>query len=173
MKKSSIPNSMPKTVSPRGGSSEELPPTLFTSSTGQVIVGSTTVNPSGGPIGTTHVLTVEVLDDWEDQVPRVTVRTTQVAEVRMSTNSPLTLRMKDCIKSSWCLSGTVVRFEPTVLPFASGRSMVKSSKPTTPASPKRRRAVSNSDTLTRAKMVDIVISGLGYTKELQEIIFNV
>lgn len=59
------------------GAAEELPSTTIDlhSSTGQVIVGSATVTPAGGPIGTEHILTVEVLDDWEDQVPRVTVRT--------------------------------------------------------------------------------------------------
>lgn len=59
------------------GVAEELPSTTVDlhSSTGQIIVGSATVDPSGGPIGTTHVLTVIVSDEWEDQVPRVTVRT--------------------------------------------------------------------------------------------------
>jgi hypothetical protein len=45
------------------------------SSTGQIIVGTATVTPAGGPVGTSHVLTVIVDDEWEDQVTRVTVRT--------------------------------------------------------------------------------------------------
>lgn len=59
------------------GVEEELPSNTVDlhSSTGQIIVGSATVDPSGGPIGTTHVLTVIVADEWEDQVARVTVRT--------------------------------------------------------------------------------------------------
>jgi hypothetical protein len=70
-------NAKDDVISIEVGAVEELPPTTIDlhSSTGQVIVGSATVTPGGGPIGTTHVLTVEVLDDWEDQVPRVTVRT--------------------------------------------------------------------------------------------------
>ena len=45
------------------------------STTGTVEVGTATVNPGGGPIGTEHTLTVEIFDDWEDDVNRVSVRT--------------------------------------------------------------------------------------------------
>ncbi|MEL6341576.1 MAG: hypothetical protein AAFV53_00485 [Myxococcota bacterium] len=47
----------------------------LTSSTGQVVVGQATVDPSGGPVGTEHTLSVEVFDDYEDAVQRVQVRT--------------------------------------------------------------------------------------------------
>lgn len=59
------------------GADELLEPSSIelTSTTGSVVVGSATVDPSGGPIGTEHQLTVEVSDDYEDQVARVSVRT--------------------------------------------------------------------------------------------------
>ena len=40
------------------------------SSTGQVIVGSATLTPGGGPIGTEHQLIVEVENTWETEVSR-------------------------------------------------------------------------------------------------------
>jgi len=45
------------------------------STTGTVEIGSASVDPGGGPIGTIHTLTVEVFDDWENEVSRVSVRT--------------------------------------------------------------------------------------------------
>ena len=45
------------------------------STTGSVVVGTATVDPGGGPVGTEHRLTVVVDDAYEDQVVRVTVRT--------------------------------------------------------------------------------------------------
>jgi hypothetical protein len=48
--------------------------TLF-SSTGEVTVGTATVDPDGGPIGTEHVIVVEVEDAYENVVDRVSVRT--------------------------------------------------------------------------------------------------
>lgn len=45
------------------------------STTGTVEIGSASVDPGGGPIGTIHTLTVEVFDDWENDVSRVSVRT--------------------------------------------------------------------------------------------------
>lgn len=47
----------------------------LTSTTGSVVVGQATVTPAGGPVGTEHELTVEVFDDYENQVDRVSVRT--------------------------------------------------------------------------------------------------
>lgn len=41
------------------------------SSTGQVIVGTATISPDAGPIGTEHELVVIVEDTWEAQVERV------------------------------------------------------------------------------------------------------
>ena len=48
--------------------------TLY-SSTGEVTVGSATVTPDGGPIGTEHVIVVEVENAYENVVDRVSVRT--------------------------------------------------------------------------------------------------
>jgi hypothetical protein len=45
------------------------------STTGARVVGSVVVDPGSGPVGTDHEVTVEVLDEWEDEVGRVTVRT--------------------------------------------------------------------------------------------------
>jgi len=45
------------------------------SSTGSVVVGTATVDPAGGPVGTEHTVTVEVSDDYENDITRVTVRT--------------------------------------------------------------------------------------------------
>ena len=45
------------------------------STTGTVEIGTATADPGGGPIGTEHTLTVEVYDDWENDVSRVSVRT--------------------------------------------------------------------------------------------------
>ncbi len=39
------------------------------------VIGSASVSPGGGPIGTTHFITVVVEDEWENHVGRVTVRT--------------------------------------------------------------------------------------------------
>jgi hypothetical protein len=48
--------------------------TLY-SSTGEVTVGTAKVDPDGGPIGTEHVIVVEVEDAYENVVDRVSVRT--------------------------------------------------------------------------------------------------
>jgi hypothetical protein len=45
------------------------------STTGEVIVGTAEVDPGGGPIGTEHEIVVIVVDDYEEIVDRVTVRT--------------------------------------------------------------------------------------------------
>jgi hypothetical protein len=47
----------------------------LTSTTGAVQLGTGTVDPSAGPIGTIHTITVYVLDDYAGDVDRVTVRT--------------------------------------------------------------------------------------------------
>lgn len=46
----------------------------LTSSTGEVLVGIATVDPGGGPLGTEHAVVVEIYDDYEDIVDRVSVR---------------------------------------------------------------------------------------------------
>lgn len=45
------------------------------STTESVEVGSLTVSPGGGPVGTEHAIVVVVEDDFEDQVDRVTLVT--------------------------------------------------------------------------------------------------
>jgi hypothetical protein len=49
--------------------------TTLTSNTGAVEVGSGTVDPGGGPIGTLHTVEVVVSDDYAEDVGRVTVKT--------------------------------------------------------------------------------------------------
>lgn len=43
------------------------------STTGSIIVGTATVDPGSGPVGTLHTLTVNVYDDYEDVVERVQI----------------------------------------------------------------------------------------------------
>lgn len=43
------------------------------STTGAVVVGSVTVDPGSGPVGTDHRITVRVLDTWAEIVRRVTL----------------------------------------------------------------------------------------------------
>lgn len=45
------------------------------STTGTVEIGTATADPGGGPIGTEHTLIVEIFDDYENAVSRVSVRT--------------------------------------------------------------------------------------------------
>ena len=59
------------------GAAEELDPVsteLHSSVTG-IVVGSATVTPGGGPIGTQHSILLVVDDEWENEVGRATVRT--------------------------------------------------------------------------------------------------
>ena len=49
--------------------------TAITSSTNEVDVGIAFVDPGGGPLGTDHGIVVEVFDEYETSVDRVTVRT--------------------------------------------------------------------------------------------------
>lgn len=46
----------------------------LSSSTGEVVVGEIEVDPGGGPVGTEHAVVVEIFDDWENIVDRVSVR---------------------------------------------------------------------------------------------------
>lgn len=45
------------------------------STTGQVVIGTATVDPGGGPIGTEHAIVVEIADEYENMVDRVSLRT--------------------------------------------------------------------------------------------------
>ncbi len=47
----------------------------LTSSVTGLVVGSASVSPGGGPIGTEHTILVVVEDEWEHDVGRVSVRT--------------------------------------------------------------------------------------------------
>ncbi len=60
------------------GASDVLDPVSapLHSSTGEVEIGSGTVDPGGGPIGTEHRVVVELFDDYDQDIGRVTVRTT-------------------------------------------------------------------------------------------------
>lgn len=44
------------------------------STTGSVLIGTATVDPSSGPVGTEHTITVEIFDAYENMVDRVSVR---------------------------------------------------------------------------------------------------
>lgn len=59
------------------GAADVLPAvsTTLHSSTGEVEVGSASVDPGGGPIGTTHTVLVSVASDYAADVGRVSVRT--------------------------------------------------------------------------------------------------
>lgn len=46
----------------------------LTSTTGEVVVGHAEVDPGGGPLGTDHAIVVEVYDEWENIVDRVSIR---------------------------------------------------------------------------------------------------
>lgn len=46
---------------------------VLRSTTGSVEIGSVTVDPGSGPVGTRHGITVLVTDDYEDDVTRVVV----------------------------------------------------------------------------------------------------
>lgn len=46
----------------------------LTSNTGSVEIGQGTVDPAGGPIGTTHTITVEVYEDYASDIDRASVR---------------------------------------------------------------------------------------------------
>lgn len=45
------------------------------STTGEVVIGTATIDPSAGPIGTEHALVVVISDNYEHLVDRVSVRT--------------------------------------------------------------------------------------------------
>lgn len=53
----------------------EVSSVVLTSSTGAVEIGTATVSPSAGPIGTIHTARVEIVDEYAGEIDRVTVRT--------------------------------------------------------------------------------------------------
>ena len=53
----------------------EVASVVLTSSTGTVELGTGTVSPSAGPIGTIHTVTVEVVEEYAADIDRATVRT--------------------------------------------------------------------------------------------------
>ncbi|MFZ5475258.1 MAG: hypothetical protein ACOZNI_00660 [Myxococcota bacterium] len=60
------------------GTSDEVPVVAavsLTSTTGSVEIGWGCVSPAAGPVGTVHTMRVEVLDAYEADVDRVSVRT--------------------------------------------------------------------------------------------------
>ncbi len=58
-----------------GNEVAETASTVLTSSTGAVEIGMGTVDPSAGPIGSVHRVSVEVYEEYASEVDRVTVRT--------------------------------------------------------------------------------------------------
>ncbi|MDP2316781.1 MAG: hypothetical protein Q8P41_28060 [Pseudomonadota bacterium] len=62
-------------VADDGTESPETAQTELTSSTGAVVIGTGTVSPSAGPIGTFHTVIVEVDEEYAEDVDRVAVRT--------------------------------------------------------------------------------------------------
>lgn len=57
-----------------GPEADETPTEVeLRSSTGQVIVGTAVLTPGGGPVGTEHMLVVEVADTWQGQVEEVVI----------------------------------------------------------------------------------------------------
>jgi hypothetical protein len=70
-------NSADSAVEVTVGSMELLPPeeTILTSTTGEVQVGYATVDPGGGPIGTVHIVRIEVAEEFATEVDRASVRT--------------------------------------------------------------------------------------------------
>jgi hypothetical protein len=59
------------------GIEDELDPVScdLTSDVVANVVGTATVTPGGGPFGTEHEIRIEIGDEWEHEVGRVTVRT--------------------------------------------------------------------------------------------------
>jgi hypothetical protein len=57
------------------GAAELLPSATIDlkSTTGLIVVGSASVDYSGGPVNTTHTFTINVLNAYEDQVSRVSI----------------------------------------------------------------------------------------------------
>ena len=62
-------------VVPVGGDELENQSISLNSSTEQVVVGTATLSPGGGPVGTRHELIVQVSEPWDTQVSRVTLIT--------------------------------------------------------------------------------------------------
>lgn len=58
-----------------GSEVAEVVATVLRSSTGAVEIGTGTVDPSAGPIGSVHRVVVQVYDDYATDVDRVAVRT--------------------------------------------------------------------------------------------------
>ena len=69
-------NAADNAVTVEVGAAELLDPVegSLTSSTGQVEIGLGRVEPGGGPIGTEHSVVVEIFDDFDQDVGRVTVQ---------------------------------------------------------------------------------------------------
>lgn len=62
------------TVQVRDGEpSTDVATITLTSTTGAVEVGSASVDPDAGPVGTIHTVSVDVLEDYEEEVTRVTL----------------------------------------------------------------------------------------------------
>lgn len=69
-------NGSDDTLTIQVGSSDALDAVSIelTSTTGEVVVGTASVDPGGGPVGTEHAIVVEVYDAYQHIVDRVSVR---------------------------------------------------------------------------------------------------
>lgn len=84
---------------------DELGPAVtidLTSTTGEVVVGSATVDPSSGPVGSSHRLTVNVLDSFADTVTKVEVE----ADAGARGVQTLTLEQDSADAGVWVLDVT-------------------------------------------------------------------
>ena len=64
---------LPVDVLPEGSPVGDLVSIDLLSSLGQTKVGTATADPGSGPVGTSHVVTIRVLEDYVDRVGRVSV----------------------------------------------------------------------------------------------------
>lgn len=99
----------------------------LTSNTGAVIIGSVAVTPGRGPVGTNHLLLLEVDDEWEDRIRRATItslgaRGEEQYELRQDAADPgifdLTLTSLGAEDESRIDEWTITLWEPIDAPLA-------------------------------------------------------
>ncbi len=97
----------------------------LTSNTGQVTIGSATVDPGRAPVGTDHTLVVQVFDDWEERIALATItsegeRGTEEYELRQDAADPgffdLTLTSLGAEGESRTDTWRITLFEPIDAP---------------------------------------------------------
>ena len=99
----------------------------LTSNTGAVIIGTVAVTPGRGPVGTNHLLLLEVDDEWEDRIRRATItslgeRGEEEYELRQDAADPgifdLTLTSLGTEGESRIDEWTITLWEPIDAPVA-------------------------------------------------------